>query len=377
MPKKLSIAVLFGGRSSEHEVSLVSASSVIEHLDKSKYEVIPIGITKQGKWIAGPDSLQLLKSGQAPKESNTLIAPEPTHNLRPASLKPSPSPSPLQGEGTKIDVVFPVLHGPYGEDGTVQGFLELTGLPYVGAGVLGSSVCMDKVVQKKVLQAEGISQTPFVWFWASEWSAREERITGELGLAYPLFVKPANLGSSVGISKVTNKTKLAAAVEEASRYDRKIIIEQGILDAREIEIAVLGNQEPRASVPGEIIPSNEFYDYDAKYVDGKSRAVIPAKLSEEKTAELKEIALAAFRALNCEGMARVDFLLAQDGAVCLNEVNTIPGFTSISMYPKLWEASGLTYTELLDELIALARARAEEKNRLAVSYQPKASWYTE
>ncbi|MBI1961318.1 MAG: D-alanine--D-alanine ligase [Parcubacteria group bacterium] len=363
MAEKLRVAVLFGGRNSEHEVSLVSASSVIERLDPEKYDVIPIGITKEGKWIAGPESMQLLKSGRSPRESNALILPEPF----------------AQASGGhalgKIDVIFPVLHGPYGEDGTVQGFLELTGIPYVGCGVLGSAVCMDKVMQKKVLAAVGFSQVPYVWFWASEWEERKRGITDELALGYPLFVKPANMGSSVGISKAHDQTELAVAVARAMQYDRKIIIEQGIADCREIEVAVLGNQLPRASVPGEIIPSNEFYDYDAKYVDGKSKAVIPAKLSDEKRAEIQDTATRAYRALDCEGMARVDFLLASDGTAYVNEVNTIPGFTAISMYPKLWEASGRPYGELLDELIQLALARTAEKKKLRVSFRPKEQWY--
>lgn len=363
--KKIRVAVLFGGRSGEHEVSLVSANSVIERLDPEKYEVIPIGITKEGRWIAGPDSMKLLKSGKAPSESNAIIAPEPTEIMQAESAK--------QG----IDVVFPVLHGPYGEDGAVQGFLELTGLPYVGCGVLGSAVCMDKVMQKKVLASEGFAQTPYEWFWMSEWKGNRgmiiERI--EKNLAYPVFVKPANLGSSVGISKARGKDALIAAIEDAGRYDRKIIVEQGIEHPREIECAVLGNQEPRASVPGEIIPSNEFYDYDAKYVDGKSKAIIPADLPKDVVRRAQELSIEAFKALDCEGMARVDFLLAKDGTLYLNELNTIPGFTSISMYPKLWEASGVPYEELLDELIRLAMERNTEKRALAVAYQPKQEWY--
>jgi len=362
MPK-LRIAVVFGGRSGEHEVSLVSASSVMDRLNPEKYEIIPIGITKEGRWIAGPDCMKLLKSGHAPLESNTLVAPEPAGIMR------------GEGGGGKIDVVFPVLHGPCGEDGTVQGLLELASVPYVGCGVLGSAVCMDKVMQKKVLSAEGFAQAAYAWFWASEWESRKRGILDEFSLAYPLFVKPANMGSSVGVSKAHNSEECIAAVAEALRYDRKIIVEQGIANAREIEVAVLGNQEPRASVPGEIISSNEFYDYDAKYVDGASRAIIPAELSKEKTAEIMESAVRAYKALDCEGMARVDFLLAEDGTAYVNEVNTIPGFTAISMYPKLWEASGLSYEDLLDELIRLALARAEEKQRLAVSYKPKSEWY--
>ncbi|MDZ4221288.1 MAG: D-alanine--D-alanine ligase family protein, partial [Patescibacteria group bacterium] len=342
MPK-LRIAVLFGGRSGEHEVSLVSASSVLEHLDAAKYEVLPIGITKEGKWIAGPESLKLLKSGGAlPAASNALIKPEPFEAGH------------GEGELGNIDVVFPVLHGPYGEDGAVQGFLELTGIPYVGCGVLGSAVCMDKVMQKNVLKAEGFSQARYEWFWTSEWEARKKEFLEEFGHVFPLFVKPANLGSSVGISKAHNQSELSAAVQEAAKYDRKIIVEQGIIGAREIEVAVLGNQKPRASVAGEIFPSNEFYDYDAKYVDNASASEIPAKLSKKDAKAIRDIALRAYRALDCEGMARVDFLLGEDGVAYINEVNTIPGFTSISMYPKLWEASGVNYAELLDELIRLA-----------------------
>ncbi len=345
-------------------MSLVSASSVIEKLDPEKYEVIPVGITKEGRWIAGPESMQLLKSGRAPSESNALIKPEP------------PSRAGAVGGLGKIDVVFPVLHGPYGEDGTVQGFLELAGLPYVGCGVLGSSVCMDKVMQKKILALEGIRQVAYEWFWSSEWEKEKPRILETESLAYPLFVKPANMGSSVGISKVRNAEELEGAVAEAMRYDRKIIIERGVLGAREIEVALLGSRRPRASVPGEVISSNEFYDYDAKYVDGASRTQIPAKLARDLVAQIQDTAIRAYKALDCEGMARADFLLAEDGGeLYLNEVNTIPGFTSISMYPKLWEASGIGYAELLDELIRLALARAGEKERLLVSYKPKSEWY--
>lgn len=367
--KKIRVAVLFGGRSGEHEVSLVSATSVIENIDKEKYEVIPIGITKQGKWISGPDSMKLLKSNQAPDKSNALIAPEP-RDLS-ADMKDT-----MNNLG-QIDAVFPVLHGPYGEDGAVQGFLELTGIPYVGCAVLGSSVCMDKVMQKKVLQAEDIKQTPYIWFWSKEWNNQKQGIIEDLALAYPLFVKPANLGSSVGISKARNREELEQAAQEALQYDRKIIIEQGIENPREIEVAVLGNQEPRASVPGEIIPSNEFYDYDAKYVDGKSDAKIPADLDEQTTKQIQNTAIKAYKALNCEGMARVDFLLTKDNEIYLNELNTIPGFTSISMYPKLWEASGLSYAQLLDELIQLAIQRTEEKKDIKISYQPKDEWYNQ
>jgi D-alanine-D-alanine ligase len=365
MSHKIRVAVLFGGRSGEHEVSLVSATSVIENFDKDKYEVVPIGITKEGRWISGKESMKLLKAGDAPKESNAVIPPEPT-DLSKSSK-----------ELGQIDVVFPVLHGPYGEDGTVQGFLELTNLPYVGCGVLSSAVSMDKVMQKKVIQSEGIKQTPYIWFWSSEWKDRKDEIVSEMKLNYPVFVKPPNMGSSVGISKASNKDELADAVEEAIQYDRKVIIEQGVKGARELEVAVLGNRDPKASVVGEIISSNEFYDYDAKYVDGKTDENIPAKITDEVSEEIQDMAIKTYKALDGEGMARVDFLLSDTGEVYLNEMNTIPGFTSISMYPKLWEASGVQYKELLDELISLAMERSEEKKNLKISYQPKSEWYSD
>lgn len=367
--KKLRVAVLFGGRSGEHEVSLVSATSVIENLDKDKYEILPIGITKEGKWISGQESLGLLKAGNAPKESNALIPPEP------ADL--STSSNDASSQLGHIDVVFPVLHGPYGEDGTIQGFLELTGLPYAGCGVLGSAVSMDKVMQKKVIESEGIKQTPYIWFWSKEWNDRKDEIINELSLSYPVFVKPPNMGSSVGISKADNKDELIGAVEEAIQYDRKVIIEQGVKGARELEVSVLGNRNPKASVVGEIIPSNEFYDYDAKYVDGKTDEKIPAEISDEVSKQIQDMAIKTYKALDGEGMARVDFLLSEDGEIYLNEMNTIPGFTSISMYPKLWQASGLSYKEILDELIKLAIERAKEKAQLKVSYQPKKEWYSD
>jgi D-alanine-D-alanine ligase len=367
--KKIRIAVLFGGRSGEHEVSLVSATSVIKNLDKEKYEVIPIGITKQGKWIAGPESMKLLKSGQAPSESNALIPPEPT------DLTTSTNDA-VKGLG-QIDVVFPVLHGPYGEDGTVQGFLELTGLAYIGCGTLASSVCMDKVIMKKVLQAEGLPQVEFVWFWSKEWVSGQEKIITNIEneLKYPVFVKPPNMGSSVGISKAKDRGELIESIKEAIQYDRKIIIEQGVENVRELECSVLGNRNPKVSVVGEIIPSNEFYDYDAKYVDGKSEAKIPAELPKETAKKIQDLAIMAYKALNCEGMARADFLLAKDNKLYINELNTIPGFTSISMYPKLWEASGVSYQQILDELIQLAIERNKEKQELKIEYTPKEDWY--
>lgn len=388
--QKIRVAVLFGGRSGEHEVSLVSATSVIDNLDKEKYEIIPIGITKEGKWVAGTESMQLLKSNHPPKESNIVIPAEPNSvmleqvngvsaaiasSISKMDSIASPTAS-LQNDSQHIDVIFPVLHGPYGEDGTVQGFLELAGLPYVGCGVLASAVAMDKVMQKKVFQAEGLTQVPYVWFWRTDWAKNKEKYINEIEtLGYPVFVKPANLGSSVGINKAHNQEELIKYIAEASAYDRKVLVEKGVEKAREIECSVLGNQDIKTSLPGEIIPSNEFYDYDAKYVDGKSDAKIPADLPTDIVKIIQDTAIRAFRALSGEGLARVDFFLTSDNEIYINEVNTMPGFTSISMYPKLWEATGLGYSALLDELINLALMRAQEKNNLKIFYEPKAAWY--
>jgi D-alanine-D-alanine ligase len=304
----------------------------------------------------------------------------------------------LDSLGEKFDVVFPVLHGPYGEDGTVQGLLELANLPYVGAGVLGSAVCMDKVVQKQLCVQAGVPVVKFLWMYYSDWQravtkqnnsaipATPDQLSGlsqaeiivkiEAELGLPVFVKPANMGSSVGITKAHDRKELLQAIEEAAQYDHKILIEMAAPDAREIEVSVLGNTQPKASVVGEVIPSNEFYDYDAKYVDGASTLIIPAELPTELAAQIREIAIRGFLACGCEGMARVDFLLErQTTRFYLSEINTIPGFTQISMYPKLWEASGMPYSQLLDELIQLAIERHQRKNSLKTSYQPKKEWY--
>jgi len=364
MNKKLKIGVMFGGQSGEHEVSLVSASSVMEALDKSKYEVVPIGITKEGKWVAGPESMKLLKSGSDVKESRGLVSADPTEK-RLVHFEE-------QGESQKLDVIFPVLHGPLGEDGTVQGLLELASIPYVGAGVLGSAVGMDKIIQKQLFKQVGLPIVEYVWFLASEVDSKIDEI--EKIFEYPVFVKPVNMGSSVGISKSHNREELVVAIEEAKKYDRKILIERGVEEVREIEVSVLGNDNPEASVAGEIVASGEFYDYDAKYVDGKSEAIIPAKIPDALMKKIQKIACQAFRVLDLAGMARVDFFLSKD-KIYLNEVNTIPGFTSISMYPKLWEASGLSYPELLNKLIELAIERHGEKKKLLTSYEPKGEWY--
>lgn len=373
MTQKIRVGVLFGGRSAEHEVSLVSAASIIAALDKEKYEVFPIGITPEGRWISTPDALSLLK-GKASLDNlpEHLILPDP----RRRGLVSINDYSKRETQG--IDVVFPVIHGTFGEDGTVQGLFDLADVPYVGAGVLGSAVGMDKVIQKQILETAKIRVAAGISFLAPEFERDQQKLVSriEQELQYPCFVKPANMGSSVGISKAHDRQQLIDAVALAAQYDRKILVEKSVENAREIEVSVLGNDDPKASVPGEILPSNEFYDYDAKYVDGKSRAVIPAKLPTWATKKLQYIACKAFMVLDCAGMARVDFLVQGDGSkIYLNELNTIPGFTSISMFPKLWEASGLPYSQLLDELIRLAIDRHGAKSKLKTKYIPKSEWY--
>jgi D-alanine-D-alanine ligase len=394
--KKLRVCVIFGGRSGEHEVSIVSASSVMNALDKSKYEVIPVGITKSGRWIAGDKSIQLLKSGIEDTPFYAMLPADPNEQrLLPATTNTVDARE-LATLREKFDVVFPVLHGPYGEDGTMQGLLELANLPYVGAGVLGSAVCMDKVVQKQLCAQAGVPVVKFLWLHFADWQrdkkapeaipANPQQLCGltqnemiakiETDLRFPVFVKPSNMGSSVGISKAHDRDELKRGIEDAAQYDHKILLEAAVPKAREIEVSVLGNTQPKASIPGEVIPSNEFYDYDAKYVDGASTLIIPAELPDELTAKFRETAIRGFLACNCEGMARVDFLLSrQTNELYLNEINTIPGFTQISMYPKLWEASGVSYSQLLDELIQLAIERHRRKNNLKTSYQPKQDWY--
>ncbi|OGY45873.1 MAG: D-alanine--D-alanine ligase A [Candidatus Buchananbacteria bacterium RIFCSPHIGHO2_01_FULL_39_8] len=377
--KKIKVGVIFGGRSGEHEVSIISAQSVIKELDKNKYQVIPIGITKKGQWVAGPQAVRFLKEGLKKLPFKSVLPVDPTEKrlvkVKEKGLVPVSS---QKSSFAPIDVVFPVLHGPYGEDGTIQGMLELANIAYVGAGVLGSALGMDKVVQKQVFKQIGLPIVNYIWFLAKTWQRNQQPIVREIEkkLKYPVFSKPANLGSSVGIGKCHNRKELISGINDAARYDRKIIIEQGIENIFEIEVSVLGNDNPKASVPGEIIASNEFYDYDAKYIDGKSQAIIPAHLPQKVIKEIQDIATSAFRGLDLAGMARVDFFVVKGSyKVYLNEVNTIPGFTSISMYPKLWAASGLPYSKLLDKLIELALQRHQAKNKLATSYQPKKDWY--
>jgi len=374
MKRKIRVGVIFGGQSSEHEVSLVSATSVIQALDKEKYEVVPIGITKKGKWLSSSTTLQLLKSGKRLDDAQErMLLPDPTQKglveFRDHGLSTSPEP---------LDVVFPVLHGPYGEDGTIQGLLDLAHVPYVGAGVLGSAVGMDKVIQKQLFERAGLPVPEYCFFLYREYEAASSRWIRQIErvLHYPCFVKPANLGSSIGITKAHNRKELQKGIKEASRYDRKILAERSIENAREIECSVLGNDKPRVSVPGEVIPSSEFYDYDAKYVDGKSEIVIPAPIPERVKKKVQDLAIRAFKAIDCAGMARVDFLVTRETyEIYICEVNTIPGFTSISMYPKLWEASGLPYSKLLDILIQLALERHRERSRLQASYKPSRDWY--
>jgi D-alanine-D-alanine ligase len=370
--RKLRVGVVFGGRSGEHEVSLVSATSVIGALDREKYDVVPIGITQDGRWVSSARALQLLKAKDAlALEPERFLAPEPNRQALISADGPGSS-------EVGVDVIFPVVHGRYGEDGSLQGLLELANVPYVGAGVLASALGMDKILQKQLFEHAGLRAPKYIWVLSRicKESPRKVITAVEKKLTYPVFVKPANTGSSVGISKVHHRSEVGAAIALACEYDLKVIIEQGVKNAREIECSVLGNEEPIVSVPGEIIPSNEFYDYDAKYVDGKSRAIIPAELPGKVVTEVQRVAQAAYKALDCSGMARVDFFVTKKThRVYLNEINTIPGFTSISMYPKLWEASGISYTSLLDRLITLAIERHREKNSLKTAYHPTKDWY--
>ena len=354
--KKLRVGVIYGGRSGEHEVSVASAASIFRYLDLGRYEAIPIRIEKSGHWTLGARAPDALSAAEVIEHGRTEV-------LQP--VEPSAAVA-----STRLDVVFPVLHGPYGEDGTVQGLLELANVPYVGAGVLGSAVGMDKAVMKTLFAASGLPIVRHLVVLRRDWERAAPATTRQVAddLGYPVFVKPANLGSSVGISKARSDAELAKAMDLALQFDRKIVIEAGVQDAREIECAVLGNDDPQASVPGEIIPSREFYDYEAKYLDEGSQLLIPAPLSPAEAADIRRLAVDAFRAVEGAGMTRVDFLMARaTGAIFLNEVNTIPGFTTISMYPKLWDASGVPYPALLDRLIALALERHADKQKLRTS----------
>ena len=370
---RLRVGVIYGGRSGEHEVSVVSASSIVQHLDPERYDAVPIRIGKDGRWLVGGGAPAALSAGdvtgshpEAGDEAHLVAHPGRETLLR--IERPAPDGSALVS-GLGLDVIFPVLHGPYGEDGTIQGLLELANVPYVGAGVIGSAVSMDKAVMKTLFAAAGLPQVAHVTVLGGAWRAAPDEIARRVGaFGYPVFVKPANLGSSVGISKVHGRDELASAMTTALGFDRKVVIEAGVQHAREFECAVLGNDDPRASVPGEVVSSREFYDYDAKYLDDSVRLLVPAPMSKDVAADVQRLALVAFRAVEACGMARVDFLLSRNGGPLLvNEINTIPGFTTASMYPKLWEASGLPYGDLLSQLIALALERHEEKQHLHTS----------
>jgi D-alanine-D-alanine ligase len=387
MAKKLRVGVLFGGRSGEHEVSLLSAASILKAINRKKFDVVPIGITKEGRWLGAADAHGLLEGDQSVAGRNlragdpeitpgakllhegmpTLMAPEPAGTASSTSeLKRR-----ISDRASAIDVVFPVLHGTFGEDGTIQGLFELAGIAYVGSGVLGSSAGMDKDVMKRLFAQAGLPITKHVTVLRSQWEESPRKAIAQIeeALKYPLFVKPANLGSSVGISKVHDRKELGPALDEAAKYDRKLVVEQGVggnkSRARELEVAVLGNDDPKASVVGEIIPGKEFYDYEAKYLSEGSVPVIPAKLSGAEAKKIREMAVSAFRACDLAGLARVDFLMEADGKrrIYINEVNTLPGFTQISMYPKLWEASGIKYSDLITRLIDLGLERQKEKER--------------
>ncbi len=399
MRKKIRLGILFGGRSGEHEVSLMSAASILKALDPAKYEVVPIGITREGRWLVGSTAGDLLPAadrllpGVLENGNPVTASVDPTGpKLIPLNSALSSLPRgsvaalserrtgghrpPLQGRRERrlpeVDVIFPVLHGTFGEDGTVQGLLELAGIPYVGAGVLGSAVGMDKDIMKRLFRDAGLPVVEWILILRSEWEQHAARVRRliQSKICFPLFVKPANLGSSVGISKVHKAEVLPLAIELAAKYDRKILVEKAV-DAREIECSVLGNDRPQASVPGEVVPVNEFYDYEAKYIKEGSELIIPAKLSKRQTQEVRDFAVRAFQAIDGAGMARVDFLLDRRTAeIFVNEINTIPGFTSISMYPKLWEASGLSYSQLVERLIELALERHREKTHTRYTYDP-------
>jgi len=366
--EKTRVGIIFGGRSGEHEVSLLSARSVMEAIDKDRFEVVPIGVTKEGRWITSSNALQALQSGRPggsqavallgdPSQRGLMRLEEGTSHLTAAPI-------------AELDVIFPVLHGPYGEDGTVQGLLELADIAYVGAGVLSSALGMDKIAMKDIFRSHNLPVVRYLSFKRKEWERDRgpiaDRVEAEIG--YPCFTKPANLGSSVGISKAHNRQELVAGIDEAARYDRKVLVEEAI-NAREIEVSVLGNDDPIASVPGEVVPCNEFYDYAAKYLDDASELLIPAPISPELAERARKLAVEGYLAIDCAGMARADFLLDRERDVLyISELNTIPGFTPISMYPKLWEATGISYPELIRRLIDLALERQADKSRSQTSY---------
>jgi len=386
--KKIRVGILFGGRSGEHEVSLLSAASVLQAIDRKQYEVVPIGITKEGRWVTAAHAERLLNAGSGAKHlragdpqatpaaavlrkgESVLVPPVPSAALAPFQQDARALTASSPEHVLAVDVIFPVLHGTFGEDGTIQGLFELAGIAYVGSGVLGSATGMDKDVMKRLFQSAGLPIVPWVTFLRGEWKESPKRVRTRIqtALRYPVFVKPANLGSSVGISKVHNPLELAPAIELAAQFDRKIVVERAVggkKKARELEVAVLGNDAPEASVVGEVVPGKEFYDYEAKYLSEGSDLLLPAPISRQQTKQVREMAIRAFRACDCAGLARVDFLLepGKSGRIFVNEINTLPGFTSISMYPRLWAASGLPYPKLIDRLIRLALERRADQDR--------------
>lgn len=374
MDKKINVAVFFGGVSGEHEVSLVSGNSIIQELKKNdKYNVIEIGIGKSGKWFLGDQVLETLKTGKEPETDESVF-----FSLDPAEkglvvIKNSEN----KKELIKVDVIFPVLHGTNGEDGTIQGLFRLSNIPYVGCNVPSSALAMDKILSKRIFASNGLNVVPDIFFTRKDWKENQEEIIKKCEeIGYNLFIKPANTGSSVGITKAHNREELKEGIELASKYDFMIQVEKSIDNAREIEVAILGNDRPKASVAGEIAPSGEFYDYAAKYEDGQSLTIVPARITDKQMKDIQEKAVKAFISLGCRGLSRVDFLMdPKTDEIYLNEINTLPGFTSISMYPKLWEASGIKYGKLLENLINLAFEEFDEKHKNSTNFQSKNDWY--
>lgn len=367
--QKIRLGLIFGGRSGEHEISLRSTRSVLAALNPEKYEVIQIGITHEGAWLVGEHVLDAFYNQKTENLVPATILPDPNHQAI-FAIRPTEAGDVL-AQLSGLDVVYPLLHGTFGEDGTIQGLLEMADLAYVGSGVLGSSVGMDKALFKDVMRSNGIPVVESITVLSKEISGDLKAVVGrcEQLAPYPLFIKPANLGSSVGISKAHNRTELVEGLKDAARYDRRVLVERGV-DAREIEVSVLGNDQPSASVVGEIIPADEFYSYNAKYHDSRSQTLIPAPLPDEVIKKVQYLAVKSFLACDCSGLARADFLLDKHtNELFLNEINTLPGFTDISMYPKLWIASGMTYPELVDRLIELALERKGERDRIERRYR--------